>query len=42
MENLKKNIPGIQYIYDVITNGIPMNSKTLEDMGIPHTEIKIY
>jgi signal peptidase I len=35
----QKDIPGIQYSYNIMTNGTPMNSKTLQDMGISEKDI---
>ena len=35
----EKKIPGIQYFYNVITNGSPLNLMTLEEMGIAEKEI---
>jgi len=35
----QKEIPGIQYFYKVTTNGMPMNSMVLRDMGIADREI---
>jgi signal peptidase I, bacterial type len=35
----QEDIPGIQYTYEVITTGRPINERTLDKMGIPLSDI---